>query len=186
MAGALGPCPVLPAGQGAHSAVLCQGRLLPSSCCEKLKELETIAYKAVISNDKSATNMAILNRDMSLPFLLWNLLAKENAWQCSSCGDVGQQRNWIHNCESSVEAVSWGCCSLCRMQSGSSGKTLGVEAVPAAASAGYKQCARPMGLSEGEATDIPVLRLTMQPSFSKAVVGRLFGRALLWKASDLK
>lgn len=33
-------------------------------------------------------------------------------------------------------------------QSGSSGKTLGVEAVPAATSAGCKQCPGPLGLSE--------------------------------------
>ena len=63
---------------------------------------------------------------------------------------------------------------------------LGVEAVPAATSAGYKQCAGPLGLFEGEATDIQVCWLTMQLSFSKAVAGQLFGGALLWKASDQK
>lgn len=44
---------------------------------------------------------------MSLPFLLWNLLAKENAWQCGGGGGMGQQRNWIHNCESSVGGGSF-------------------------------------------------------------------------------
>lgn len=48
-----GSSPTFTAGQGARTAVLCGGRLLPS----KLKELETIAYKPVISNDKSAMNM---------------------------------------------------------------------------------------------------------------------------------
>lgn len=54
--GGSGALPFLPQ----HSAVLCRGRLLPSSsCCEKLKELETIAYKPVISHDKSAVDMSI-------------------------------------------------------------------------------------------------------------------------------
>lgn len=80
-----------------------------------------------------------------------------------------------------MEAVSWGCLSLHRMQSGSSGKTLGVEADLAAVSAGYKQCRGSLGPPEGEAADISV-----QPSFSKSVVSWLFTRSLLWKASDLK
>jgi len=81
-----------------------------------------------------------------------------------------------------VEAAPWGCCGSGRMQSGSSGRTLGAEAEPAAASAGYKQCARPLGHPEGEAAGIPVCWLTVQPSFSKAVLSWLFGRALLWEA----
>lgn len=87
--------------------------------------------------------------------------------------------------KSSVEAVSWECCSLCRTRLGSGGKTLEVEAVPGAASAGYKQHAGPLGLS-GDATGISVCWLTTQRSFSKTVIGQLLGRALFWKASGLR
>lgn len=71
---ALGPCPSFPAGRGVHSAVLCRrALLLSSSCCEKLKELETIVCKPVISNYKSVIGMLILNRESAKP--LWHCLA---------------------------------------------------------------------------------------------------------------
>lgn len=44
---------------------------------------------------------------------------------------------------------------------------LGMEALLASVSTGYRQCAGPLGLSEGEVTDIQVCWLITQPSLSK-------------------
>lgn len=122
---------------------------------------------------------------MSLPFLLWNLLANKMPINARALVTWENKKIGFTIVKNSVEAVSWECCSLCRTRLSSSGKTLEVEAVPGAASAGYKQHVGPLELS-GNVTGISVCWLTMQPSFSKTVVGQLLGRALLWKAGGLR
>lgn len=66
-------------------------------------------------------------------------------------------------------------CTCCHS---SSGKALGIEAVPATASADINGV---QGLQDFLKEKLPVYWLTAQPAFSQAVAGQLFGRAFFGK-----